>query len=429
MNQIAPHLIRRFGFPFLLAILCACNYDVCKAQDPTGGSQDAIAMLAAENGLVGYDHRKHVQKQLLEFVKPMYKEPLVSAQLISSLSTIGYNEVTSAERRQAADRINMATAGTANLELQSRLLEQSTKMQTLAQGGVSTPGARSINRASALAAKGLELNERMANLDLMVKYLDKKIQSAAAMKKLRVDNKRRIVQESEIIPVIAKSGKGLNTLLSAIKQSLNTESPGDRSTIFETSRSDLPTVPNDVLKWVRLQLETETGPIVFDLLDGNDRLGKAPLSMKHPELKQTLDELEKLFRELSVVEADEDLYQLVRDGHTLLDQLEEISLKAIGSAAANAKKGHAAHLSYKQAKSYRDHLRQLLNRVELQGDTSVLKSPVGKFIPLPEGTPVFELITFVIDSGCVFAPAKTGGEAAYAQLQRALLEANIFLTE
>ena len=65
MNQIAPHLIRRFGFPFLLAILCACNNDVCKAQDPTGGSQDAIAMLAAENGLVGYDHRKHVQKQLL----------------------------------------------------------------------------------------------------------------------------------------------------------------------------------------------------------------------------------------------------------------------------------------------------------------------------------------------------------------------------
>jgi hypothetical protein len=429
MNQIASHLNRRMGLPYLLAILAAGNCVFCIAQDAAGGSQEAIAILAAENGLVGYDHRKHVQKQLLEFAKPMYKEPLVSAQLISSLSTIGYNEVASAERRQAADRINMATAGTANLELQSRLFEQSTKMQTLAQSGISTPGARSINRASDLAAKGLEINERMANLDLMVKYLDKKIQSAAAMKKLRVDNRLRMVQESKIVPVIAKSGKGLNTLLSAIEQSLNKESPGDRSAIFETSRSDLPPVPNDLLKWVRLQLETETGPIIFDLLDGNDRLGKAPVAMKHPDLKQTLDEVEPLFRELSEVESDEDLYKLVRDGHTLLDQIEEISLKAIGSATANAKKGHAAHLSYKQAKSYRDHLRQLLNRVELQGDASVLKAPLGKFVPKPEGTPILDLISYVVDSGCMFAPAKTGGEAAYAQLQRALLEANIVLSE
>lgn len=429
MNQIAKHPNRRMGLPCLLAILTAGNCVFCVAQDPAGGSQEAISKLAAENGLVGYDHRKHVQKQLLEFAKPMYKEPLVSAQLISSLSTIGYNEVTSPERRQAAERINMAVANTANLELQSRLFEQSAKMQTLAQGGISTPGARSIGRASAVAAKGIEINERMANLDLMVKNLEKKIQTAAAIKKLRIDNKRRMVQESEIVPVIAKSGKGLNTLLSAIKQLLNAQSPGDRSTIFESSRSELPPVPNDVLKWVRLQLETETGPIVFDLLDGDDRLGKAPLSMKHPDLKQIIDDVDQLFRELRDAASDEDLYKLIRDGHALLDKLEEISLKAIGSASANAKKGQAAHLSYSQAKNYRDRLRQLLNRVELQGDASVLKAPVGKFVPKPEGTAVFDLITYVVDSGCMFAPAKTGGEAAYAQLQRALLEANILLSE
>ncbi len=429
MNQLFTNRHRRTGIPCLLAILAVSHSVFCNAQTPAGGSQEAIAMLAAENGLVGYDHRKHVQKQLLEFAKPMYKEPLVSAQLISSLSTIGYNEATSPERRQAADRINMASAGTASLELQSRLFEQSAKMQTLAQGGISTHGLRSINRANALAAKGIEINERMANLDLMVKHLDKKIQTATAMKKLRVENKRRMVQESEIVPVIAKSGKGLNTLLSAIKQSLNVVSPGDRSNLFERSRSDFTPVPNDVLKWVRLQLETETGPMVFDLLDGNDRLGKAPLAMKHPDLKQILQNVEQHFRELTDADSDEELYKRIQEGHALLDELEERCIETIGSAAANAKKGHTAHLSYNQAKSYRDHLRQLLNRVELQGDASVLKMPSGKFVPKPEGTHVFDLINYVVDSGCVFAPAKTGGEAAYAQLQRALLEANILLSE
>jgi hypothetical protein len=68
---------------------------------------------------------------------------------------------------------------------------------------------------------------------------------------------------------------------------------------------------------------------------------------------------------------------------------------------------------WQTAKDYRDRLRGLLNRLELEGSSEILN-------PAIDGNGILPFAKFIADSGCKIAPAALGDEASYVRFLQLL---------
>jgi hypothetical protein len=381
-----------------------------------------VEKLAAENGLVGYNHSKQVQKKLLEFVTPIYKEPLVSSQMVVGLSKVDNNEKVSAARQQAADRISLAATSMAELELKQRLDEHFAKLFVFRSAGGQAPGIRQIGAAALSAAKVIENDQEKAELYSGLELTKARAEVAFATRKLRVENWLSGVKNWDIDPVSAQLGNGINVLLDALKPMLSSVSTLDSLDPDLAKLIDQQKMFDSDISKIQLRMDGDGGPLIFSASQGSGSLGRTPMRMQHPSLYPLVKEIESQFADLRAKSLNRSLFDEIDDLTRKLDTLDARSDEILGSAQENAKKGYVQHRAYQQAKEYRSRLRSIVNQLLLEGNTDVLRVPEGKFDPQQHGDRVIDFAKFVIESGCKFAPANEGDGPVYARLQRSLLE-------
>ncbi|MFO0943975.1 MAG: hypothetical protein U0930_24830 [Pirellulales bacterium] len=397
-------------------------------QDSTQGRNFEVEKIAAENGLVGYDHTKQVQKKLLEFVAPMYKEPLVSSQMVMGLSKIDEKEKVSAARQQAADRISLAATSMAELEVKHRLDDQITKLYTIASAGGPTPGMRQMLAASQSAAKVKKNQEKEAELRSNLRLLQTQSEVAFEKRKLRSEGRLKGVREVVIDPTTARMGNGLNVLLDALRPILSQVSLSALDPEFEKLLGAQKMLNSDISK-IQLRIDGDAGPLIFSASQGSSHIGSVPVRMQHPSLLPLVKEIENRFDDLRAKSLSRPLFEEIDDLSKKLDSLDAKSDDVLGSAHENAKKGQVQYRAYQQAKEFRLRLRSIVNRMLLEGNTNVLRLPEGKFDPDQHGDRVIDFVRFVVESGCRFSPSNEGDGPAYARLQRSLLELQALLEE
>jgi hypothetical protein len=381
----------------------------------------AVEKLAAENGLVGYDHSKQVQKKLLEFVKPIYKEPLVSSQMIVGLSKIDDKEKVSEARQKAADRISLAATSMAELELNQRMSEQFTKLYVLRSQGGPGAGMRQLGAAIKSSANVMKNKAKIEELESDLELLKARAAIAFETQKAKAEIRLQGVKEREINPVVAALGNGLNVLLDAMSSTLGASAlEGLNPELVKLI--DRQKIADYDLSKIQLRIDGEAGPLIFSAAEGSGSPGIPPARMQHPSLYPFVKEIESTFEELRSTSLSRPLIEVIDDLTRKLDELDAKTDEVLGSAHDNAKKGHVQHRSYQQTKEYRARLRALVNRMLLEGNTNTVRSPQGKFDPQQYGDRVVDFAIFAIENGCKFAPAKEGDGVVYARLQRALLE-------
>jgi hypothetical protein len=388
---------------------------------------NAIEIMAAENAMVGYDHGKHFQKKLLEFVSPVYKDALISSSLITGLMKPG--EDASPAQQQAADRIALAGASSIAMELQARITEQTLRHQVMESQGMQIPGASAMRKAGGLSAKALEIQLGIEVLKAKQQAQSERYRLLQEARVERVRNRLEIIKTQPIQPVIAKSGRLQNFLLDTMKLTLlqyGYELSGDSKYGAEISGLKLPI---DDFSRIQLQLDVEGVPIVFACTKGCGDIGKRPLAYNHPELLPIVENIESHFRAIAKAESDSEIYSELSKLSTTLQDLESASERVIGTARECAVKGQQQYRTWQMARDYRSRIRGLFNRLELEGNAKIIRFSEGKYDPAVYGTDIATFAKFVVDNGCKFAPGNIGDEAAYVRLQGLLMQLQAVLEE
>lgn len=384
--------------------------------------QPDTASATEKNDLAGFNPGKQFQKQLLEFVRPMYQEPLVSSQMVVGLSKIDSSEIVSPARQLAADRINLSVSTMAELELQQRLSEQTTRMFTLRSQGAPVPGLGQIAAAAQSSAKTIANEAKSNELRSSLRLAETRDEVLFGERKLRAESRLRRVREMEIEPTVAQSGTALNVLLKSLKPILS------RASSIENLDPAIGKLLNEQkisltdIDRIQLRIENSGGPLIFSASQGSSDLGVPPMRMQHPDLQALVKEIESTLKKLRAESLQRSLLEEMEELTQKLDALDAKSEQVLGSPQENARKGSVQLRSYQQAKQYRARLRSMVNRMLLEGNTNVLRIPEGKFDLQSHGDRVFDFAKFVVDSGCTFAPANEGGALAYARMQRSMLE-------
>ncbi len=389
------------------------------------GGNAAVEKLAAENGLVGYDHSRQVQKKLLEFVSPIYKEPLVSSQLIVGLSEIDPSKENSPARKLAAERIASAAGASSQLDTTARLSELYMKQRALGQV---TPGSRALGGAAKASAEATRLVAKGDLLEEQLRYEKKFAEVYLEQSKVRREFKLSRVKDINIDPVSAQTAFALNVLLDSIKPALGSAPINSLDPAYKEV-FDKQLLRSSDIDEIMLELDNGTVALKFPASKGSSSVGQPPTAMRDPQLIPLVNQIEAKFDQLRQETPQKSILEITEELNQMIDALDAKSTEVIGTAPMNAKKGQVYYRTWKQAQEYRARVRSIVNRMALEGTTDVLRSPDGRYDIEKHGNRVVDLVKFVIDNGCKFAPAKAGDAVIYSHLQRSLLELNSILTD
>ncbi len=398
------------------------SFTSAEAQQELTRERDVV-----EREFVGYDRGRQAQRMLLDFVSPVYQAPVMTSHLLESLIVVDENA--SEKRKAAADDIATVGALTAKVELQGRLAEQSMKAQILRAQGIVTPGARSMDSMARNYAKAEELQARMAMLREELSFSTERTALARERKKEEVKARIESIKDLDVSPVIVSSGRPLNIVIDSFKREL-LENRFD--TLLDPDQKELIeglTIQPEDLQHIRLKLDVNGHPVIFTAAQGSGSLHQVPVAMQHPDVLPIVKEIESKFTDLMAMSPQESLHSVLQELQEMLSQLEEASDKALGSAKDAAQKGEHAYAVWSMARDYRTQLKGIINRMELEGSTDVLRVSRGKFNPEIHGNDALAFTRFVVDNQCQIAPALPGGEGAYVRYHTLLLQLNAILEE
>ncbi len=395
------------------------------------GDDDAIKLMAAENAMVGYDHSNHFKKKLLDFVAPVYNQPTVQASLIANLSAM--KKDANKEVSAAVDTATLANASlltsTVQAEQQGRLMEHSLKLQMLEQQGIKVGGVQSSIRAGGLSGKMMELQLATELIKAKVKAKKEEMDAAYEMRQNALANRIRLIKSEEIRSVTAKSGNFHNVLISSMKSGLLSYGYTIGNDPRHKNELSSLTLPYDDFKKIRLQLDDEGEPVSFPATKGSSDLGKLPTVLNHPSLLPVVRDIEGQLDKLAEMESGADFYAATLKLSDALRTLEKACNDTIGTSRECAAKGVQSYRVWQSAKDYRDRLRGLLNRLELEGSSEILKFPRGKYDPTIHGDGILPFAKFIADNGCKIAPAAPGDEASYVRLLQLLRQLEAILNQ
>lgn len=277
-------IVRKY---FALVFLCLIVNTSVWGQDD---SDSTIKLLAAENAMVGYNHTNHFKKKLLEFVAPVYNQPLVHSGLISSLAEP--KQGASYEARAAADTIAALGADAMRIEHQSRLTERSIQLSMLNAQGMPAPGQKELIRAGNYSAKVSMLKAKMDFWDAEVKAFQSRNRKMEEMQIERLRNRMVLAKQKEIMPGVAKNAACQNFLLANMKTNL---------LMYGVTYEDKPNyreileklvLPQEDFDRILLVFDDQGKELIFPASKGTQDLGKPPFVMNHPEILPVLQKCE-----------------------------------------------------------------------------------------------------------------------------------------
>jgi len=400
------------------------SLDTVIGQSP---ADDQIKLKAAENAMVGYDHSNHFKKKLLEFVTPVYNQPLLHSGLISSLAAP--KEGASYKAIAAADDIAALGADSMRLEQQGRLVERSIQLKMLKDQGMPAPGLTNTIRAGKLAAKVLELKGKEDLWTESVKAMKTRNSTKMEMHLERMKERMEQASIKEIGPGLAKNAAYQNFLLENMRTNLLTygSSLGDNPNYQEVLEKLV--LPEEDFDKILLEFDDQGREFVFVATKGARDLGKPPLIMRHPEITPVLSKCESMFENLGNLDQESELYEATFKLSDALHSLDEVCDKVIGTRRECAARDSQSFRMWQKGQDYRNRLRGLLNRIQLVGDTAILGTSQDRYDPKKRGCGVLAFAKFVADSGCKFAPATPGNEVAYVRLYAGLLQLQAIIGE
>ena len=390
---------------------------------PADVPSSAVDAVAAQNGLLGYDHRKQFQKKLLEFVSPVHRESLITPQLVQSLAKV---DVNSTAARKAADSMSLSAASTMQLQQLSRITEQSIRLQIMQQEGVRVGGARSSMRAGGLVAKSTELKALAELHGEKVKELRARFEAEKETRAIILENRISKVHDLPFEATKVISGNPQNVLIISLKELLLKYGYTiSKDPLVEKYINQMQMPLEDIAK-IRLRLDAEGKPLIFNANERPADLGKLPYAMQHPSIQTIARKLEARLEDLRTT-TNHDFYSTMQELNEMLTQLEDASIEALGNGRENAKKGPHAYRLWADAKDYRDKIRGVLNRMEAEGDAMGDWFRQPKFDPTSEGANILTFAKYVVDNGCQIASGKAGSESTYLKLHMNLLRLQAIL--
>lgn len=424
MNSSFSCKSRLWTIVFSLVFMPFLSLDTVIGQSP---ADDQIKLKAAENAMVGYDHSNHFKKKLLEFVTPVYNQPLLHSGLISSLAAP--KEGASYKAIAAADDIAALGADSMRLEQQGRLVERSIQLKMLKDQGMPAPGLTNTIRAGKLAAKVLELKGKEDLWTESVKAMKTRNSTKMEMHLERMKDRMEQASIKEIGPGLAKNAAYQNFLLENMRTNLLTygSSLGDNPNYQEVLEKLV--LPEEDFDKILLEFDDQGREFVFVATKGARDLGKPPLIMRHPEITPVLSKCESMFENLGNLDQESELYEATFKLSDALHSLDEVCDKVIGTRRECAARDSQSFRMWQKGQDYRNRLRGLLNRIQLVGDTAILGTSQDRYDPKKRGCGVLAFAKFVADSGCKFAPATPGNEVAYVRLYAGLLQLQAIIGE
>jgi hypothetical protein len=397
------------------------------AQTPSAATanrsaKDEIAILSAQNGLAGYDHRKHFQKKLLEFVSPVYKDPVMSAQLVEGLTYVRPDS--SEARKRAADSIASTAALSMQIEKLGRITELSVRQQILAEQGIDVPGRKISNQAGVFAAKANQLAEKSALHQARTNELRERIEALKLAREAKTKDRLQRIAEMDFTGTNVSSGYPQNMLLKSLQDSIvQFKYTLQADPTYASTLASMTMQESDLSK-IRLLLPTDGSDdeVIFYATEGPRRLGQLPYLMQHPRIKPVAQKLEADLQQVVLgSNSQDDLYAMLNDLTEQHAELERLSIEILGSATENAEQGRTQYNMWKRGRDYRDRFLAIINRIKLEGNAEGTWLTESKFDPKTDGTDIMSFASFIIGSGCLIAPGVTGTESAYVQLHMNLL--------
>jgi hypothetical protein len=375
---------------------------------------------ATQDDGANVDMRGHAGARLLEFVRPIYRQPLISESIVRGISYI--TPFSTEEQKKAAGEMASIVANTLAMEQQSRLQEQMIRIEILRSKGIlqgPIPGFESMKRTSAMQAKAAEMR---ASIQLMERKME--LQQASyefARERRRKEEAYRLAmaQDVPLKNVEFRYGRFQNILLDSVKPLLleygqNLEGDDRYKEAFDLRLS------RDDYDRIQLQLDVDGDPVIFSATQGSSELGKKPVLMRDPRLLEILDTFQQALTEPAVTGESmiNDKVDRLKD---ILDRLDDTSLEVLGTAREAALQGAHQYMLWKQSEEYRRSLRGLVNQMELAGVADPRFLSNGKYDPSVDGDSILAFARFVVNHGCKIAPSARGDEEVYMRLQQALV--------
>jgi len=418
------HFDRRIGLPFIVLAVALSNLDNIQvsAQAVQGGTnrldaldRDAIERLSREN----------YQRELLGFVSPHYRGSMLQEILVRGLnSDFKYG---SAEGKVLADKAAKLGVDALRTEQQTRLLDLSEKIQRLEWIGTQSAVGKELNKTNIRVTKTMNENAKQDLMDAILETDKKKYEVGHERWVDQLKYKIQNAKDRAKNGFTNASGADLNILLeSMIQDILNHRSIFERNKDFAAAIGELTIDPSDFAK-IQLKFDVEGAPIVFSAADGSTALGKAPFSMRDPDIAAELSRIESQLVKLSKMKQDDPLfYAGVKSLPAMLDKLETVSLEKLGSDQAAAIKGE--HAIWKIAKDYRRGLQSIAKRLELEGSPDIIQSR-AKYDAAKHGNKLLPFLDFIISNGCRFAPAKAGDAPTYVKMLSLMMQFEAIIEE
>ena len=364
--------------------------------------------------------KNRFQKQLLQFVDPVFKDSLVKDSLIASL--VSADRFASESRLSAADDIAKLGASSMRLEHQARINEQLLRMQVFENEGFSIAGKNSLLSSAGYQARTLQLAAKAEFLNQKLEYEKELYRANQSRRAARLQNRIKTITSNPVNSVNAASGNNLNMLLESMRSNLLrygyvVESDPKYRGLLKNLKLD-----TSDFEHIQLMLDVEGNPIVFTATEGLGSLGNPPFAMNHPSILPTMKEFEGKLENLRQQDiSTNDFFTYMLDVSETLDKLDRVADEALGTAQESARKGTSQFRLWKLAEDYRTSLRGLVDRLQLEGSAKLLNSR-NKYNPAVHGEGVLPLTTFIVSNGCKVAPARPGDEGVYAKLLTYVLQ-------
>ncbi len=251
----------------------------------------------------------------------------------------------------------------------------------------------------------------MAKGDLLeeqLRYEKKFAEVYLEQSKVRREFKLSRVKDINIDPVSAQTAFALNVLLDSIKPALGSAPINSLDPAYKEV-FDKQLLRSSDIDEIMLELDNGTVALKFPAIKvKGSSVGQPPTAMRDPQLIPLVNQIEAKFDQLRQETPQKSILEITEELNQMIDALDAKSTEVIGTAPMNAKKGQVYYRTWKQAQEYRARVRSIVNRMALEGTTDVLRSPDGRYDIEKHGNRVVDLVKFVIDNGCKFAPPKRG---------------------
>lgn len=364
--------------------------------------------------------KEELQGRLLEFASPQARSELVSQQIISALIATTPASDTDQEMRQRAIRLGVSLIDS---DVSKKRQESLMQMQLQHRLGMDVPGLKSSESVASMEAKIESL--RVKRSVRQERFLDDVSYTlfSSAKRQLARETALQAVTFADSRPTIVRSGGLLNTLFDSINRAM---------LLLKTNENiahelDYLTIDENDFAKIRLQLDVEGEPLIFTASEGVSNLGRPPTCLMNPSLVPYVEKIQEILMELSKTDSGTELYKKTIDFSKAIDDLDAASDRVIGTAKSCAQQGVQSHRMWKASKAYRARLRGILEQLEIGDSAEVLEN--NRYDPKIRGCNLLTFVRFVHDSGCRFAPARNGDEAAYVRLMDKMLQLQSLLEQ